>query len=411
MFHMGMMRGVLRVVFAACLVAGCTTSHGHGHATTASTVNGAMAKVLASGATVSSPPATMRPWTALGQVSFLDDRVGWAPVARSCGDQTCISVSVTDDGGGTWTARTVEPIRVRETDRPVIHARPMVRLASPDIGWLVTDDGTLYASTDGAATWHRQLAGGAVMELTAHGQDVWRLEKACRQERGECRVTLMISSDEGQTWAEVHPPVIGTTGASLVWPSRQVAYILSDRGDTTIDGRRPAPALTRTTDGGGTWTTVRPPCSGYDNGSDYDDPGSGGWDLAASAAQDLWLVCQDPAASGSMQRKHLFRSSNGGTTWSSDLGTPNAGAGGHTVAASPTRACRGSSRTSIVCTRDGGRTWFVPGTQVADTGMEMFQFVDERHGWAMAQDETTGDFTALWHTADGGESWSRQHVT
>jgi photosystem II stability/assembly factor-like uncharacterized protein len=110
-----------------------------------------------------------------------------------------------------------------------------------------------------------------------------------------------------------------------------------------------------------------------------------------------------------MQRKHLFRSSDGGVTWSQDLGTPNAGAGGYTVAASAARACRGG--TSISCTRDGGRTWFFPTTDPTDSGMDVYQFVDDLHGWAMGQDETTGDFTGLWHTADGGESWSRQHVT
>src|SRR5258708_21001251 len=88
-----------------------------------------------------------------------------------------------------------------------------------------------------------------------------------------------------------------------------------------------------------------------------------------------------------MQTKHLYRSSDGGASWSQDLGTPNAGAGGHTVAASPTRACRGSSRTSIVCTRDGGRKWFVPNTQVAYTGMGMFPFVDAVHGWPISKTE------------------------
>jgi photosystem II stability/assembly factor-like uncharacterized protein len=317
---------------------------------------------------------------------------------------------VTDNGGDTWRARTATPIKVKAGDRPSIHSRPMVRLASREIGWLVDDQGTLFATSDGAATWRTEQTQGAVIEIQAHGQDVWRLEKACHQQQASCHPTLMTSSDYGRTWAEAHTLNIGTTGAQLVWPSRQVAYILSDRGDTTIDSRRPDPILARTTDGGASWTTLRPPCSGYDNGSDYEDPGSGGWDLAASAPQDLWLVCQDTAASGSLQPKHLFRSSDGGWTWSHDLGTPNAGAGGYTVAASPNRACRGSSRTSIVCTRDGGRTWFVPSTQLADTGSEMFQFVDKLDGWALAQDETTGDFTALWHTADGGESWARQHV-
>jgi photosystem II stability/assembly factor-like uncharacterized protein len=244
---------------------------------------------------------------------------------------------------------------------------------------------------------------------------VWRLEKACGPQRDSCHVMLMTSSDYGRRWGEADPPAIGTTGAQLIWPSQQVAYVLSDRGDTSIEARRSDPVLARTSDGGKSWTTLRPPCSGYANGSVYEGPGSGGWDLAASTSEDLWLVCQDPAASGAMQRKHLFRSSDGGVTWSADLGTPNAPAGGYTVAASPTRACRGASQGTITCTRDSGRTWFVPVADGAkssyDEGiLKVFQFVDDRHGWGFGRDLTTGDFTALWHTTDGGETWSRQHV-
>jgi photosystem II stability/assembly factor-like uncharacterized protein len=410
-----MLRGPLTSFVAACLVAGCTTNHA-GRQPTAAQTNRQLAKVLASGATVPNPPSTVRPWSVLGEVDFLDARFGWAPVARSCGEQACISVYMTDDGGDTWAARTVDPMRFDAGDRPFVRPRPMVRLASREIGWLVDEQGRLFVTNDGSATWRTEPTVGAVIELQAHGQDVWRLEKVCRQQRQDCHVTLMISSDYGRSWAEAHPPEIGTTGASLVWPSRQVGYILSDRGDTTIDNRGPDSILARTTDGGGSWTTLRPPCSGYNNGGDYEGPGSGGWDLAASAPQDLWLVCQDTAASGSMQPKRLFRSSDGGVTWSPDLGTPNSGAGGYTVAASPKRACRGASQTSITCTRDGGRSWFVPIANGAESPyaaglVGVYQFADDRHGWAFGEDETTGDFTALWHTADGGESWSRQHVT
>jgi len=345
-------------------------------------------------------------------VNFLDAGFGWAPVVQSCSDASCVSVFVSDNGGERWWRRTGSPIVVAEPESPSIHPRPMVRLATKDIGWLIDWAGRLFSTTDGAVTFHPEPTSGAVIDLQAHGEQVWRLDKSC-DPQGSCQVSLMTSSDYGRTWAVGHPPAIGRTGASFAWPSAQAGYILSDRGDSTIDAARPDPVLTRTLDGGKTWTTSAPPCSGYDNGSGYEGSGSGGWDLAASSPSDLWLVCQDTPASGAMQPKHLYRSSDGGASWSQDLGTPNAGAGGHTVAASPARACRGGSRTSIACTHDGGRTWFYPVPQANpdDGGVDVYQFVDELHGWAIGQDPDTGAISALWHTADGGDSWSRQHVT
>jgi photosystem II stability/assembly factor-like uncharacterized protein len=349
-------------------------------------------------------------WISVGEVHFLDAAFGWAPVSKSCGERTCISVSTSDNGGETWVARTGVPIIVEDGGDASIRPSPMVRLATKQVGWLVDEEGRLYSTADGAATWRRESTAGVVVELQALGPSVWRLDKACLGSGGSCRYSVVVSNDSGRTWTEGHPPPIGKTGVSLVRPSPQVAYILSDRGDTRLESPRPDPVLARTTDGGQSWTTLKPPCSGYDNGSGYQTPGSGGWDMAASTPEDLWLVCQDTPASGAMQTKHLFRSSDGGDTWSKDLGTPNLGAGGHSVAASPTRACRGGSRTTITCTRDGGRTWFAPITRPdSDGGTEVDQFVDGLHGGATGPDDASGAFIP-WRTIDGGESWSPVHV-
>lgn len=364
-------------------------------------------------AAVPDPTASLRP--AVGEVHFLDPAFGWAPVSQPCGEWICISVYESHDSGANWTPRTGTPLIVKYGDRPWIRPSPMVRLATQQIGWLVDEQGTLYSTVDGAKTWREEPSDGVVVELQANGNSVWRLEKACVPSDRPCHYTLMMSDDYGRDWRQAQPsPPIGPRGAWFIRPSAETAYILSQRGETTLETRKPDPMLARTADGGRSWTTLTPPCSGYDNGSTYESPGSSGWDLAASSPRDLWLVCQGIAASGAQQPKHLFRSTDGGDTWSKDLGSPNPGAGGYTVAASPSRACRGGSRTSITCTRDGGQTWFVPIPDGADNpydgGVTVYQFSDQRHAWAIAQDKDSGDYTVLWRTVDGGESWSPTRV-
>ena len=335
-------------------------------------------------------------------VDFLDQSFGWAAVATSCTDHPCVVVHATRDGGLTWEPRTDPPLTTQERWIP-----RRLRLASEDVGWLVDSDGGLYVTTDGARTWRRQPTEGSVVAVEAHGASVWRLERSCPGgvQYGDCRYTLLVSGDDGRAWQRppAEPP-IGRAGATLVRPSADVAYVLSDRGSSDPEDWNPDPVLARTADGGHSWTTTTPPCPSFAGG------GSRGWDLAVSSPDDLWLVCNDEPGSGAMQSKHLFRSSDGGRTWSEDLGTPNPGAGGHTVAASPTRACRGGARTSIACTRDGGRSWFTPIPDGADNprdgGVEVLHFADEDHGWAIGQDAESGNINVLWRTTDGGETWS-----
>lgn len=359
-----------------------------------------------------------------GELHFLDPRIGWAPLVRSCGQQTCVVVVATDDGGATWTPKTDPPLAVRHDDDERVLAVPLVRLVTAEVGWLVDMDGNLFGTTDGAKTWRAEATPHPVVSLEAVGRTVWRLEQDCPTPQDRCRYTLVTSEDGGRRWAALDPqPPIGRSGMSsltpgLVRPSAEVAYVFSDGGDYPGAGHsgdpppeewNPDPVMARTADGGRTWSTVKPPCPARGLG------GARGADLATSAPDDVWLVCQDEAGSGAMQPKHLHRSSDGGRHWSEDLGTPNAGNGGRTAAGSPRRACRGGSRTSISCTRDGGRTWFFPIADSADNprdgGVAVYQLVDDQHGWAIGQDLHSGNYDVVWRTIDGGETWTPSRIT
>jgi hypothetical protein len=148
---------------------------------------------------------------------------------------------------------------------------------------------------------------------------------------------------------------------------------------------------------------IRPPCTG-----------SRGEDLAVSSPDDLWFVCHDEPGSAAMAPKHLYRSADGGTSWSGDLGAPNLGLGGETAAGSAVRACRGGGRTSISCSRDGGHHWFFPILGSADNpldgGTRIFEFIDASHAWELGQDAATGSFNVLWRTLNGGETWSHSTI-
>jgi photosystem II stability/assembly factor-like uncharacterized protein len=299
----------------------------------------------------------------------------------------------------------------------------MIRLATPEIGWLVDQAGQLYSTRDGARTWHRERSDRPVVDLEPRGETVWRVDESCPRAPARCRYTVQISRDVGRHWAAADPqPPIGHSGVSTLRPALVVAspiaaYVFSDAGyyPTARHSGEPPPTqwdpdplLARTIDGGRTWTAPGLPCPAGDEG------GSWGADLAISAADDLWLVCADEAGSGAMQPKHLHRSSDGGRTWSGDLGAPNAGSGGRTVAASPLRACSGGARTSISCTRDGGRSWFWPipngAANPRDGGVEVFQFLDQRFGWATGQEPDSGNVNVVWRTNDGGETWSSSPI-
>jgi hypothetical protein len=108
----------------------------------------------------------------------------------------------------------------------------------------------------------------------------------------------------------------------FVRPDATTAYVMSDHRPQPDDEHAgPGSVLIRTTDGGRSWQAL---------GRLVPRSRS----RAGSVLADRPLVrCLDNPASGAMQGKHLFRSSDG-RQWSGDLGDMNAGAGGPLAVAS-----------------------------------------------------------------------------
>ena len=129
--------------------------------------------------------------------------------------------------------------------------------------------------------------------------------------------------------------------------------------------------------------------------------------------EEVGFYRQKPRAS--WNRLYVFRSTDGGQTWRSALGTPVTAPVGpwqavdfrHWVFASTQPA----SKEPVWSTGNGGTTWTKRSLHVpAGLMLVGFQLTDARDGWATAQthadSELTASGTVLLHTTDGGVHWA-----
>jgi photosystem II stability/assembly factor-like uncharacterized protein len=138
--------------------------------------------------------------------------------------------------------------------------------------------------------------------------------------------------------------------------------------------------------------------------------------MAAAPDGTLWLACAGEPGAGT-QRKWVSRSTDGGTTWTaqSDCLTgvvdrvpcvvPGSGYLGSLTALSSEKAFMVGDRSPPYETDDGARTWTSVATPAAaPNGTSDVVFVDPDHGWII--DDTYADGGSLSRTVDGGTTWT-----
>jgi hypothetical protein len=278
----------------------------------------------------------------------------------------------------------------------------------------------LWVTADGGLSWHAAPIGPVVYDVSAIGANVWALTGACNAAASvptsPCALTMEQSLDAGSSWRAVGatgfaelmsaPPSAQRVELARITPSR--SYILTANAPLQSG----VIALNYTNDGGLTWQTRPVPCEGaFDLGAE----------IAASGTDDLWLLCGSQASTGD-QSKELYRSADGGLSWTltasaTGLGTPPPPASqpnalplagyiapysiGHKnlAVASPTTAWLYPFRIAMFATVNGGRSWTaVPGLAAAGFGTGgpgNVTFISATQGWICQYG------VGLWHTSDG----------
>jgi hypothetical protein len=364
------------------------------------------------------PVGSPVPTTALVDVQFASAQDGYALAIH----RNKPLVAASSDGGATWEVRNDQlPAKV-EADPNASGQLEFVGLNGYLWGVPTTGGAPLWISHDEGANWKEAPIGPYVLDASAIGLNVWALTGTCPTQTStnssSCSIGLEQSLDGGETWAALASPTLPTTvPESFVPRQSELARITKTRAYVLTSSAASAQAfpdwsLEFTDDEGATWTSRSAPCDGA-----FAD----GAEVAASSTDDLWLLCGSQASAGS-QSKQLFRSSNGGRSWSltasaTGVGTPAPqtvppnrlpltgyvapfALGHHNLAVlSSTEAWLLPTRASLYVTGDGGSSW----SSVADLadagfgngGAGNVTFLSPTSGWICEYG------VGVWHTTDG----------
>ncbi len=354
------------------------------------------------------------PTTALIDVEFANAQDGFALAVH----RNSVILASTTDGGSNW--------HVRNNRLPSItgyqdeYPGQMEFIGSTGYLWGVPGDAgaPLWVTHDGGSTWTSAPIGPYVYDVSAIGANVWALTGTCSTAGdGVCALSVAASFNAGTSWGDLGPlkASLGADAGGVAQPV-ELARITTARAYVLTDAPTANPyqltwQLAFTSDAGATWSTRDVPCTSlFDAGAE----------VAASGTADLWFICGG-TASGGAQIKELYRSNDGGLSWTLTSTTDGQvspmtvapvdplPAGGYVAplesghrnlaVASTSTAWLYPERGDLYKTIDGGLNWVaVPALAAASFssgGQGNATFLSPTQGWVCAYG------VGLWQTVDG----------
>ena len=298
--------------------------------------------------------AKTSPWGSVYDLYFLDAQHGFAAGNGGVTYRTT-------NAGLTWSNATVGTLDTLSS----------IWFVDPDHGWTVDIAGRIYHSTNGGVSWSLQHDAGEYLSTVQFldAQQGWAIG-------GD---TFLRTEDGGTNWFQVAvPPGTWSHAARFFGPQNGIS--VGEYGN-----------VTRTTDGGQTWTTV----SAIGSGPRL-------WDVeSATAAQSVY--CGEAGA--------LAMTRNGGQRWAL-IQSGGTGMAHALDAVDPLRAWAASDQGEILRTVDGGAHWL----RVHVAGFDNYgrlqdvDFVDSARGWAVGRQEFFGGGTGrIVRSTNGGKSWQVQY--
>ena len=338
-------------------------------------------------------------------VSFVDASQGWV-----CGNSTILH---TTDGGSTWVTQSL-PTGADATE---------IRFVDAHNGWAAGELRTILHTTNGGQTWVLQLGGGfvdpgnrypfygldAVIPTSAvavgGGNSIYVTTNsgALWANRGSGSGTIpfrMARTDAKHLWAaNSNSEVLFTTNGGKRWDrsiiqvsigcdicsnTADIAFLNNSEGWAVINGDFTTSSwVWHSLDGGKTWQTLNVTNTG---------PLSG---LAIVDAQTLVAV--------SGIQDSIFRSTNGGITWTSAPHPPGGSWFGSVRFVPGTQiGWTVGEGGKILKSTDGGATWTLQRSALHSFNLIDVSFADVNNGWTVGGEEL--------HTTNGGTTWVNQNT-
>jgi len=351
----------------------------------------------------------------LERITFFNSRVGYGLFEEE-GSLTCeYLVAKTTDGGAHFEYLSAA------TSWSCADNAPVMRLTFDTLGDGFLYGPKLFVTHHGGRTWKPDLQPGTVVAVSAVGRSIWLLEGECGASAPPmCPLRLLESTDGGRSWSPASnqpPDAAATTGALGLEPAQGQSWLVRATGGSAYLMSNPSPTqngssdvvpLWSTSDDGATWVSEEVPC-GLDALSAV---------LSVVADGSLVVVCAGQPSAG-FQPKSMSVSSDEGRTWSVQSSCAGSltsrctssplsyGYLGDVAATSSTTAFVTGTRAELLTTHDGGARWEVH-RNIGDVNGSPAQviFFGASHGVVLGRQNTALSPVAIWHTSDGGSSWS-----
>jgi photosystem II stability/assembly factor-like uncharacterized protein len=268
---------------------------------------------------------------------------------------------------------------------------------SSTVVWALVAERYLYRSTDRGSTWHQQPLPPADLpqpEISFVSDAEGWLQtggSAAAQPYPPCGldpINLWHTTDAGATWQ-----LLGSNGIRDIQCKEGLSFVDSRRGFIGALSPVLAPVIYRTTDGGRTWTESRPLPPPSTKAGNFDlGPGP------VRAFGSTLLV-----AAGWEHSKYVYRSTDGGATWTYSAAAKDAYNNVDFVTDS--RWVQLIAPGQSVETTDAGASWHIYGSDYSQAApiAALFTFADSQVGYATVRG-------GILRTVDGGLHWTGLHT-